>query len=139
MRFGSFSNSLEEYAEALLLLNWVENKSILNINELEIVNYDEYVGALSDFTGEVGRLAVSLASSRDINSVKHILEADYAVSYFVSRVNLFGKYTKKFDAISTNTKKIEEIVFDLCMSVKGKRSISDKIDEPKFDVDSQDE
>jgi predicted translin family RNA/ssDNA-binding protein len=53
LRKGAFSNSLEEWAEGELTLEWVEHKRVKSMAEMKIINIQEYVGALSDFTGEV--------------------------------------------------------------------------------------
>jgi hypothetical protein len=42
------------------------------MQELRLINAAEYIGALSDFTGEIGRLAVMHAGKRDFQSVRYV-------------------------------------------------------------------
>lgn len=53
LRQGAVSNSIEEWAEGALLLEWMVSKKLLTKEELRIANDFEYVGGLSDFTGIV--------------------------------------------------------------------------------------
>ena len=66
----------------------------------------EYVGALSDFTGEIGRLAVAAATRRDKESVLAILQTDYVVFTFLNQLNVSGQFYKKCEAVSTNLRKV---------------------------------
>lgn len=130
LRQGAFSNSLEEWAEGAMTYEWVINKRIILKHELEIVSSHEYIGAISDFTGEVGRLAVALASKRDIKSVKEILECDVTLSATMMLLNVGGKYNKKADAVFMNLKKVENIVYDLSLLSHGGRGARERDPEP---------
>lgn len=130
LRQGAFSNSLEEWAEGAMTYEWVINKRIILKHELEIVSSHEYIGAISDFTGEIGRLAVALASKRDIKSVKEILECDVTLSATMMLLNVGGKYNKKADAVFMNLKKVENIVYDLSLLNHGGRGARERDPEP---------
>jgi predicted translin family RNA/ssDNA-binding protein len=130
LRQGSFSNSLEEWAEGILTLEWAENKKILSMAELKIVNSTEYIGALSDFTGEIGRMAVASASRRDTDSVRDVLQADVTIAGALMQANTSGKYTRKTDAVLQNLKKVEDIVYELSMLKKGGR-VKEREAEPR--------
>ena len=121
LRNGAFSNSLEEYGEGVVTLEWARNHKILTKEEIGggIMNTHEYVGALSDFTGEAGRMAVASASKRDLESVRKVQQADVAVSQNLMQINSGGRFTKKVDAVSTNLRKVEDIVYDLSMVLQG--------------------
>jgi predicted translin family RNA/ssDNA-binding protein len=138
LRNGAFANCLEEWAEAALTLAWVEHNRILLKEEMELINTAEYVGALSDFTGEIGRMAVAKASVRDIHTVKQILEADIVTSEAIQLLNTTGKYSKKSDAVTVNMKKVQSIVYDLNLLNHGGRA-GKPTDEPvlKKDVDNE--
>lgn len=65
---GSFSGAVEEYAEARLFQLWLqEDGVIIGPSHATFAGLDmqphEYLGALADFTGEVGRYAVQSAVS----------------------------------------------------------------------------
>ncbi len=115
LRNGSFSNSLEEWAEGRLTLEWAENKRVMSLAELAPCNSQEYIGALSDFTGEIGRLAVVAASKRDLEAVREIQQVDAVLSAAVGQVNTGNKYGKKLEAMNTNQRKVEDVVYELCM------------------------
>lgn len=128
LRAGSFSNSLEEWAEASLLLAWVTDRRIESLLDLEPVNTVEYLGALSDFTGEIGRLAVIRATSRDMLYVRQVLETDVAVSAALLSVHgqVGGQFFRKVEAVTTNLKKVEELVYELTLSLRGGRVANDR-------------
>eukprot|EP00930_Biecheleria_cincta_P009513 TRINITY_DN111279_c0_g1_i1.p1 TRINITY_DN111279_c0_g1~~TRINITY_DN111279_c0_g1_i1.p1 ORF type:complete len:455 (-),score=105.44 TRINITY_DN111279_c0_g1_i1:92-1456(-) len=117
LRWGAFSNSLEEWAEGAVTLEWAQNGKVLSKEEVGdgILNNLEYIGALSDFTGEIGRMAVASASKRDIESVRKIQQAGVAISQNLMQINAGGKFTKKVEAVNTNLRKVEDIVYDLSM------------------------
>ena len=119
LRQGAFSNSLEEWAEGALTIEWVENRRILPLVDMKIVTSYEYIGALSDFTGEIGRFAVANASKRDIESVRSVLQADVAIAGALMLLTTSGRFTRKIDAVLTNLKKVEDIIYDLSMLQRG--------------------
>ena len=50
---GANSGVLEEYAEAMLFLQFLKDGSVLSMSALAPINANEYLGGLLDFTGEV--------------------------------------------------------------------------------------
>jgi len=119
LRNGAFGNSLEEWAEGVLTLEWAVSKRVVSKAEMQICNTAEYVGALSDFTGEIGRMAVAKAVKRDLDGVRETLQADVAISSGLQQVNVGGKYTKKVEAVNTNLRKVEDVVYELSMLRRG--------------------
>jgi predicted translin family RNA/ssDNA-binding protein len=117
LRNGAFSNSLEEWAEGAITLEWARSGKVLSKAETGggILTNHEYIGALSDFTGEIGRMAVAAASKRDLVSVRKVQQAGIAISQNLMQINTGGKFTKKVDAVNTNLRKVEDIVYDLSM------------------------
>jgi predicted translin family RNA/ssDNA-binding protein len=115
LRPGAFGNSLEEWCEAQMLLDWCERKVIPDIAELpHQLNASEYIGGLSDFTGELGRLAVMMAAKREVEAVKEIMEVDSLIYDCISRVNnLGGNFNKKLEAVQSNMKKVEDLVLEM--------------------------
>jgi predicted translin family RNA/ssDNA-binding protein len=107
LRFGALSNSLEEWAEGYLCYVWCTEKKLVSIKAMPItLNSHEYIGALSDFTGEIGRMAVASATKRDKNAVLEILQADLIINTFIYDMNFTNKFYKKHDAVLTNLKKV---------------------------------
>lgn len=137
LRSGAFSNSLEEWAEGELTLEWVENKRIKTLTELRVVNVAEYVGALSDFTGEAGRIAVGHASKRQVESVREIQQVDLVISQAITRMNgITPRFSKKLDAVNTNMRKVEDLLFELAMTQRGSRG-GKKIVDPAMEEGSK--
>jgi predicted translin family RNA/ssDNA-binding protein len=81
LRQGSYACAMEEYAEARLTQVWLKGWFEDSVSEGEgkapliagpshesfhgLVNTEEYLGGVADFTGEIGRFAVQAASRRD--------------------------------------------------------------------------
>ena len=86
LRSGAYGNVLEEYGEGMLVLKWRKEERLATLGEIKLCSTFEYMGALSDFTGELQRLAVKFATARDLESVrKCLLIANYVSilqSYF---------------------------------------------------------
>jgi len=125
LRQGSFSNSMEEWAEGELTLAWVTDKKILAREELGLpgITCGEYVGALSDFTGELGRLAVRYASDRNLTAVQEIHQVDLVLYNALTRLNAVGnKCGNKFDAVRTNLRKVVDILYEMSMSERRGRA-----------------
>jgi len=139
LRAGSLSNSLEEWAEGAMTLEWAKHRRIMTRADMDFVNTAEYVGALSDFTGEIGRLAVASASKRDLTAVRAVLQADVAIYAGLMQVNVGGKYTKKCEAVATNLKKVEDVVYELSMLQRGARSVGPREEPPAPGKDDTDE
>ena len=88
------------------------------------VEAGEYVGGLSDLTGELGRVAVARASQRDVAAVQDILQADLIISTAIIELNVSGRYTKKSEAVTTNLRKVEDLVYELSLQRLGGRAVS---------------
>ncbi|RYH28316.1 hypothetical protein EON65_12700 [archaeon] len=122
LRQGALSNALEEWAEAMLLFHWVSSKTIISRGALEIASIAEYIGGLSDFTGEIGRIAVLRAAHRDLCMVQEILQADMVVQNFIAKANVSAnRYAKKLEAVQVNLKKVEDIVYELVLLQRSNR------------------
>lgn len=112
---GSFYAGVEEYAEARLLFNYLKTGKVDAIKEVSLT-HETYIGALSDFTGELIRKAIADATKRDIGAVeqsKNVIEE--IVDQFI-QFDLLKNLRSKYDAAKKNLRKIEEILYDLSMS-----------------------
>ena len=112
-------------------MEWVLNQRVMALEEMKIVSSHEYIGALSDFTGEIGRIAVASASKRDLAAVRCVLQVDVAIAGAITLLNTSGKYTQKAAAVMTNMKKIEDIVYELAMLQRGGRAGRVRDPEPR--------
>jgi len=123
LRSGSYSNSLEEWAEGVLLLQWIEDRTVPSRHVMrEYMGQDltsaEYVGALSDLTGEVGRMAVVHAAKRQTQEVRLISQACSAIVLGMQSIDS-NKFNQKFKAATTNLNKVELLLYELCMVERG--------------------
>jgi len=125
LRYGSFASALEELAEAELFVAWLQRRTsaesgqmlLLHRYELAsgLLKAQDYLGALSDFTGEVGRVAVEAATNRDGAALHHCLRSTYASHRVLADVALPGKHDKKLEAAERNFWKLETIQYDLAV------------------------
>jgi len=115
LRSGSFSSAMEEYAEACLLKEWLLNRRLASRKDLGFVNSEEYVGALCDLTGEIGRYAVMRATHRDVKAVEQCLETDLAVLTTIIQLPLPFKLFKKLEPLKMAVTKLEMVLYELSL------------------------
>eukprot|EP00756_Hemistasia_phaeocysticola_P061491 Hpha_TRINITY_DN4968_c0_g1::TRINITY_DN4968_c0_g1_i1::g.51477::m.51477 len=129
LRPGMFSGALEEWAEAVMFLQWAKTKTLPAPQDIPLVNDDEYLGGLLDFTGEVGRYAVEVATKRDKDAVEQCLAAVWGVSQELVGLNLRGMQ-QKVSQLRTNQTKIERLLYELALSQGGRVVAAASLDEP---------
>jgi len=78
------------------------------------------VGALSDFSGEVGRIGVEAATKRKSALVRSCLEAAFASHAVLLSMQLHGEKAKKVHAAERNLRKLETIEYDLAVRANQK-------------------
>ncbi|KAH9261565.1 hypothetical protein BASA81_000221 [Batrachochytrium salamandrivorans] len=121
LRYGSFANAMEEYAEGVLFRSYCESETSttpMPITDFPIkITADEYLGGLMDCVGEVQRRAVLEATKGQLKQVQRAREF---VDYVLGRIMLFelrnGNLRKKSDSIKWCLKRLEEVLFDLSVS-----------------------
>lgn len=121
LRSGSFTNSLEEWVEGKLFLEYQLSKKILSREELSAIfpiTTVEYIGGLSDLTGELGRIAVNLASSKEISAMYDIFDTLYVIQQILGEFNSIGtgRYSNKYKSSSSNVTKVELLLYELRMA-----------------------
>lgn len=109
---GSWCAACEEFIEANLLYQFIKGETVGKIKGVSL-QCEEYLGGLSDYTGELLRRAVLLASNRKFNDVKVILDEIREVIYLMLQYNLTGQLRTKFDQVKKNMHKIEEIYYEI--------------------------
>ena len=71
LRHGSYSNALEEYAEAEIFQHYLLHGRLLPMAKFtHLYKNEEYLGGVLDFCGELNRYAVQKATARDEKEVK---------------------------------------------------------------------
>jgi len=119
---GALDGALEELAEAEMLRAWrgggaggflIPRRADMGIG---LLTATDYVGALSDFTGEVGRIAVEAATQRDIAGFRRAMKAVFAAQAALSSLPLHGlrsKLADKLQAAERNLQKVEALECDI--------------------------
>ncbi|GMH95191.1 hypothetical protein TrVE_jg12933 [Triparma verrucosa] len=117
LRQGSFSNSLEEYAEALLFWTWLDNGTVMTFDDFKKIeiNEEEYLGGICDLSGEVGRVAVVYGTKRDQEGVQKCLDTNLSILIGLEGLYLPGKLSKKMDPLKQSVQKLETVLYELSL------------------------
>ncbi len=123
---GSWKASIEEFVEAKLFMDFCLNKELTAVSELKIET-EEYLGGLSDTTGEIVRLMVIWTIKDDYQNV---LRGHETVRLIIGELmkNNFGGYLRtKFDQAKKNLQRAEQILYDWKMN-RGKNNEKNNVD-----------
>ena len=110
---GSYSDAMQEYAEAMCYYYFIMKNKIPTRREIG-VNTNDYLLGICDLTGELVRKAVSLAVKKkykEVEKIKKLIEEIY--NEFLKFDLRNSQLRKKSDSIKYNLKKVEEIVYDI--------------------------
>ncbi len=109
----NLDNALEEYAEAKCYYSVEVDKKIPSFQDID-VDPINYLAALSDLTGELGRRAVIEATAKNTARVEELRDIIEEVHGLLVKIDLRnGELRKKSDAIKWNLQKVEELLYDL--------------------------
>lgn len=115
LRYGAYSASLEEYAEAKTFLSFLEKGKLVTAKELGI-EAEEYLLGLCDLTGELVRYTVLRATAKDAKAVKAAREIVDAIHTELLQFDLRnGELRKKYDSVKYNLQKIENVLYELTL------------------------
>ncbi|HDQ22692.1 MAG TPA: hypothetical protein ENN28_01820 [Candidatus Uhrbacteria bacterium] len=109
---GSYLAGIEEFVEAELFFQFIKTGKIFEIKDQKF-NTQSYLGGLCDFTGELVRRAIFLATRHRYDEVAVCRQAIEDVVGELIKFNLLGKLRPKYDQAKNNLRKIEEIIYDL--------------------------
>jgi len=113
---GPWQAGLEEYAEALLFFAFIhEDQTTFHL----VMKMDPgiTIGALSDFVGELVRLAVREATYRHTERVTKIIETANEIVVFLTSLDLTGSQRSKGDQSRQHLRRLEDIRYDLSRHV----------------------
>ncbi len=114
---GAYKAAVEEYVESKLFYQFLKTKKIAVINEVK-VDLEGYLGGLCDFTGELVRRAVKLATQKKYEEIKLYAQVTDQVISELVQFNLTKILRNKYDQTARNLKKLEEILYDLSLRSK---------------------
>jgi len=119
LRAGSFSSGIEEYLEAVFFRDFVLKRELPDLATLSPEpDVFEVVGALSDFTGELGRWCVNKAIAGDHDGVRSAVNIARDIEGWFRKTALPASLTKKKASVNQNVIKMEKVSAD--MDVLGK-------------------
>lgn len=114
---GSWKASVEEFVEAKLFMDFCQDEELDEIKEFK-VEFDEYIGGLSDVCGEIVRKMISLTTTNKFNEVKKANEAINDIIHELMQVNFTGYLRTKFDQAKKHLQKSESIIYDIAIREK---------------------
>jgi len=157
LHHGSFSNVMEEYAEAKLFYFWLNgtddkatvndkpNGLLMQPNEFTTISLepDEYLGGLCDLTGEIGRFAVQRGTARDSEGVKFCMETNLSILFAMETLQRFpsgSSIHKKMDQLRFSVEKLERMLYELSLlHSTGRRIVADSMNEAEMDRQGKDD
>ncbi len=116
---GSWRAAREEYTEAALLAEYLA-KGSLQTHPDKDKDPDIFIGGLSDFLGELVRLAVLAATRGDRAPIEQFYQDAVELMDFLLQMDLTGHLRTKVDQAKQHVKKLEEIRYDMSLRVTGK-------------------
>ncbi len=111
---GSWRAAREEYAEASLLADYVK-KGSLQTHPDQDQDPDIFIGGLSDFLGELVRLATLAATRGDRAPIERFYKDAVELMDFLLQMDLTGHLRTKVDQAKQHVRKLEEIRYDLSL------------------------
>lgn len=120
LRQGSFSNAIEEYAEAVIFRTYLNDGRVATRAEVGLAETEEFLGGLLDFTGELNRIAIARATMRDTAAVAQARDVVEGLMGQFLRFDLRnGALRKKYDALKYTLKKLENTLYELSLTANG--------------------
>ncbi len=109
---GAYKAAVEEYVEAKMLYYFLAGKKIDKIPEVKL-DYDSYIGGISDYTGELVRYATNQAAAGNFEKVKEVKQEINDVISELLNFDLTSYLRTKYDQARHNLRKIEEMAYEV--------------------------
>jgi len=133
LRQGTFTNVLEEFAEAKMFHHWMTCRRIPPLaagvagEAFPLLDPSEdaaaYIGGLVDLTGELGRYAVACGTARRVDDVEQCFEATCVVSTLLAQLPSSQALRKKGSAVATNLRKMGQVRYELALAARGRTKV----------------
>jgi len=105
-----YKGAAEEYIEAITFYNFLTKKEISNFIKVEP---EEVISGICDFTGEVVRRAVTIASLDNFEELLTYKKTIEDIVEELTKIGFRGKIRQKYDETERNLRKIENIIYDI--------------------------
>lgn len=109
---GVYKAALEEYLEAKLFYQVLKFGKIKQVAKVK-VNFDDYLGAICDLTGELVRRIILLVTAKRNKEAQKLKKLVAQIVGELIKIDLTGYLRHKYDDAKRNLKKAEEILYDV--------------------------
>lgn len=109
---GYYKEAIEEYVEARIYYSFLKGSETFVPSFLK-VRLSEKIGGLADFTGELVRKAMTLASKKNMKKIEKYKDLIEEMIGELSKASFTGKLRAKYDDIERNLKKLEGVLYDI--------------------------
>jgi len=109
---GSYSIAIQEYIEAILLLDYAKTGKVLDFSNFSCTP-DEYIMGICDFVGELQRRSVLKVSKGDKKEIKNIYADVMKIYDGLLNFSFRGEVRKKFDLVKYVMIRLEELQLEL--------------------------
>jgi len=109
---NSYKEGIEEYIEAITFFNFL-TKSKKGIPDFVRVESEEIVSGICDFTGELVRKTITIASVENLKQLSFYKKVIEEIVDELTKIGFKGKLRQKYDEVERNLKKIENILYDI--------------------------
>lgn len=109
---GSYRAAQEEYVEAKIFYQFLNNEVIDEISDMPIED-EIYLAGLCDVPGELYRYAIKSATEKNISVVKKCYELAQVIIMELVDMNLTGYHRQKFDQAKQSLYKLEQILYEV--------------------------
>lgn len=114
-----YKEAVEEYIEAITFYNFL-TKSKTKIPDFIEAGPEEVISGCCDFTGELVRRAVTEASPGNFQKLVLYKKTIENIVEELTRIGFRGKLRQKYDESERNLRKIEDILYDMKISLRYK-------------------
>lgn len=109
---GSYKAAAEEYAEAKMFFFVITGRKIDKIKEVKL-DYESYLGGLSDLVGELARSSIKMATLGKTLEVKKIHKIADDIMAELVEFDMRGYLRTKYDQAKGHLRKIEQINYEV--------------------------
>lgn len=107
-----YKEAVEEYIEAMIFYNFL-TKLQKEIPTFVNAQSEEIISGTCDFTGELVRKAITIASSKNLKKLTLYQKTIENIIQEVTKVGFQGKLRQKYDGVERNLKRLEGIIYDI--------------------------
>jgi len=112
LKQGFYKEATEEYVEALAFYNFLK-RAKTKIPEFVQIRSEEIISGICDFTGELLRRAITIASKEQLKQLSVYKNAIEDIAQELTKIGFRGKVRQKYDEVERNLKKMEGILYDI--------------------------